>query len=102
MHGQEPTMGGQPRCCGGNWLVRQIQIGEAPVGLVGLDDALRQLFSSGRLPGPEVSEVLLAAMRARNYVARGDEDNYRAALLREYTAYWEKKSGAGQGEERGR
>ena len=80
---------------------RQIQIGDGIVGIVGLDDALEQLCSLGRVPGPEAAEELLAAAKGRNYVPRGDEERYRAALLREYAAYWETKSGAGHAEERG-
>jgi len=102
MPGRGPEMWRQSCSCNLDVRVRQIQIGEAIVGIVGLDDALKQLYSLGRLPGLEAAEELLATIRTRNYVARGDEEGYRAALLREYTAYWETKSGAHHGEEKRR
>jgi hypothetical protein len=82
--------------------VRQIQIGNVPVGVVGLDDALEQLYRLGRKPGPETAEELLAMIKTRNWVARNSEEDYKEALLREYSAYWETKSGASRKEEKRR
>lgn len=73
--------------------VRQIQIGNVIVGIVGLDDALKQLYLLGRPPGPETAEELLAMIKTRNYVYRGDEPDYKDALLREYIAYVSSEEG---------
>ena len=58
------------------------------VGLVGMEDAFDRFYAEGREPTPELAAELLVAVKARNYVARSVEDPYKAALLREYDAYY--------------
>ena len=58
------------------------------VGLVGMDEAFERFYAEGREPFPELAAELLVAIKARNYVARSVEDQYKAALLREYDAYY--------------
>lgn len=94
MPGQGSLMGGQFCGCSLDARVRQIRIGDVLVGIVGLDDALKQLYSLDREPRPETAAELLALIKARNYVAPGDEEDYREALLREYTAHWQARTGA--------
>jgi hypothetical protein len=77
----------QSSCCGGDQRVKQIRVGNVIIGLAGLEDALEQLHAANRHLGPAAAEELLARIKARNYVARGDEEDYKAALLREYAAY---------------
>lgn len=88
-----PAPSRQSCICNLDARVRQIQIGNVIVGIVGLDDALQQLSLLGRSPGPEAAEELLAMIKTRNWVARGSEEDYKEALLREYTWYWEAKAG---------
>ena len=57
------------------------------VGLVGMGEAFEHFYAEGREPSPELAEELLAAIKARNYVARSVEHKYKAALLREFDAY---------------
>ncbi len=102
MPGRGPEMWRQSCSCNMDARVRQILIGNVIVGIVELDDALKQLHLLGRPPGPEAAEELLATIRTHNYVYRGDEEEYKAALLREYTAYWETRRGAGHEEEKRR
>lgn len=87
MHGRGPDMWRQSSCCGGDGRVTQIWIGNATVGLVGLEETLEQLYAANRRPGAATANELLARIKARNYVASGDEEEYKAALLREYIAY---------------
>ncbi len=94
MPGRGPDMWRQASCCGGNERVKQIRIGNAIIGLVGLEEALEQLHARNRQPGPAAADELLARIQASNYVARGDEEDYKAALLREYTAYRAARQGA--------
>jgi len=96
MSGQTSINRGQSPCCGGDWRVKQIQIGGVTVGIVGLTDVLEQVYRLGRQPGPETAEELLAMVKAQNWVERNSEKDYREALLREYTAYWGAKTGAGR------
>ncbi|MCL7452426.1 MAG: hypothetical protein M8467_05195 [Anaerolineae bacterium] len=95
MSGERATNRGQSPCCGGDWRVKQIQIGGVTVGIVGLTDVLEQVYRLGSQPCPETAEELLARVKAQNWVERKSERDYREALLREYTAYWEAKTGAG-------
>ena len=88
MPGPGPAMWRQSGCCGGDVRVKQIQIGNAIVGLVGLDEAFQQLRALGRPPGPAAAAELLAMIQTRNYVPRSAEGEYKDALLREYTAFW--------------
>ncbi len=98
MPGQMPNRRGQPACCGGDWRVKQIHIGQVMVGIVGLREVLEQLYQLGRLPSPETAEELLAMVKTRNWVAHGSEEDYKEALLREYAAHLEARSGASHGE----
>jgi hypothetical protein len=101
MSGQKPIARGQSSCCGGDWRVKQIMIGGVTVGIIGLTEVLEQVYRLGRPPGPEAAEELLAMIKTRNYVYRGGEEEYKEALLREYTAYWAARAGASrQGEKR--
>ena len=58
------------------------------VGLVGIEEAFERFHAEGRAPVPELAAELLVAIKARNYVSRSVEDQYKAALLREYDAYY--------------
>ncbi|MBU0494811.1 MAG: hypothetical protein KKA73_27475 [Chloroflexi bacterium] len=83
-------------CCGGDVRVKQIQVGGATVGLLGLEEVLQQLYVMRCPPGPATADELLALIAARNYVPRAAESEYKAALLREYTAYWTARSKASE------
>ena len=69
---------------------------------VGLTEVLEQVYRLGRQPGPETAEELLAMAKTQNWVERNSEQDYKEALLREYTAYWEAKAGAVRQGEKGR
>jgi hypothetical protein len=58
------------------------------VGLVGMGEAFECFYAEGWEPSPELADELLAAIKARNYVSHSAETKYKAALLREYDAYW--------------
>ena len=94
MPGPGPARWQQSGCCGGDARVKQIQIGNAVVGLVGLEEALQQLHDLGRPPGPAAAAELLHMIETRNYVPRSARDDYQAALLREYEAYGVVRAGA--------
>jgi len=52
-----------------------------------MGEAFEHFYAEGREPSPDLGEELLAAIKARNYVARSAEAKYKAALLREFDAY---------------
>ena len=87
MSGRGPDMWRQASCCGGDQRVKQIRIGNAIIGLVGLEEILEQLHTANRHPGHAAADELLSRIKAGNYVSRGDEEDYKEALLREYAAY---------------
>ncbi len=64
-------------------LQRQLKIGQATIGLVGLDVALNRLMQEN--PDRETAiDELFQAVAARNYIPAGMADKYRRALAREY------------------
>lgn len=85
------------RCsCGLRTPVKQIRIGNGIVGLVGLDEILQQLHLLDRPPDAKTADELLAMVKERNYVPPRLIEDYKAALLREYTAYRATKSKGGK------
>jgi hypothetical protein len=60
---------------------RTIKIGDATVGLIGLERAFQQLRTQGKLQDTEAAEYLLAAIRKHNYIPPGTEESYKHALL---------------------
>jgi len=63
---------------------RTIKIGNATVGLVGLDVALQQLLQQGDIDDETAAASLFAAISEKNYLPAGTEKIYRQALLQEY------------------
>jgi hypothetical protein len=61
--------------------------GGVQVGLAGIAEAFEHFYAEGLEPSPQLADELLAAIKARNYVARSAERTYKAALLREFDAY---------------
>jgi len=59
------------------------------VSLVGMEAAFERFHAEGREPLPALGKELLVAIREHNYVSRTPkvEEQYKAALLREYRAY---------------
>ena len=79
-------------CCGADGITQVDVYGnDTTVGLAGLKQAFQQLYSSGVLPDASAAEELLARVRAVNYVPRTDAEQYKAALLREYAAFYKRK-----------
>ncbi len=90
MAGRGPALWRQSGCCGGD--IARIEIQGSPIGLVGLREALEQVYILGRRPDAAVADELLAMIKLRNYVAPAAEEAYKAALLREYISYHAKRT----------
>jgi hypothetical protein len=75
--------------CSGGDDITQVDIhgNGVAVGLVGLKQALQHLRSLGVEPAESAAEQLLTIIQGQNYVPHSAQGAYKAALLREYTAY---------------
>lgn len=63
---------------------RQLRVGRATVGLVGLDIALNRLLNQGDLADEKAVTLLYEEVEKQNYIPAGMEEQYRQALAREY------------------
>ena len=67
---------------------RQVMVGRAMAGLVGLDEAMEALAVEGvPAQGSAAGNHLVEAIRAHNYVPASVEDAYAEALRQEYEKY---------------
>jgi hypothetical protein len=73
-----------------------IKVGKFEAGLVGLDQALRNVYMSGLENEQEIQQSLLQRIKEfGNYVPPSTENDYNEALLREYRKYVLSITGAG-------
>lgn len=63
---------------------RQLRIGRATVGLLGLDIALNRLLGEGEVDRGEAVDRLYDEVKKQNYIPGGMEEEYRQALAKEY------------------
>jgi hypothetical protein len=76
------------RACCAKPNVRIINVENIEAGLLGLDQALQNVYISGLVDGEEIQRALLKwIMEFGNYVAPSRESDYGKALLREYQKY---------------
>ncbi len=71
-------------CCGSAPTVPIIDIGGAPVGVVGLREIIAEVKGLGLDGEAQIKRELLDRIKRQNYVAQGDEEAYGEALWREY------------------
>ncbi len=75
------------KCCA-KPLTRIIKVGNFEAGLMGLDDALGSVMTQSIGNEDELARTLLEMLKkSGNYIAPSKEEEYKAALLREYKAY---------------
>jgi hypothetical protein len=67
-----------------DYSVRQILIGLHRVGIVGLYDAIQLAQDSGLEQRDAIVDLIIDALRAKNYIPDGQVGDYRPALWREY------------------
>ncbi|MCK4838447.1 MAG: thioredoxin family protein [Desulfobulbaceae bacterium] len=65
-------------------IQRQLRVGRATVGLLGLDIVLNQLLGKAGLGYEEAVTQLYEEISKQNYIPAGMEEQYRQALGREY------------------
>ena len=77
-----------PGSCCGKPVARIVKVAGFEAGLVGLDQALQNVYMSGLKSEEEIKQELLRSIRDfGNYVSPSREEDYRQALLREYKIY---------------
>jgi hypothetical protein len=74
-------------CCG-KPVAKIIKVADFEVGLIGLDQAIRNVHVSGISNEEEITQELLRCIRdLGNYISPSRENDYKQALLREYKNY---------------
>jgi hypothetical protein len=69
-------------------IPRIIKVAEIEAGILGLDQALRNVYTSGLADEEEIQRALLKWIKEfGNYITPSRENDYRKALLREYREY---------------
>jgi hypothetical protein len=77
-----------PGACCPTPVTRIIKVADFEAGLVGLDQALQNVFIAGVKGDEEIKGELLRWVRDfGNYVSGSREEDYKQALLREYKSY---------------
>jgi uncharacterized metal-binding protein len=86
---QEPV---QATCsCGSGIPIQKVTIGGQEVTLIALPLIFEQMQAAGKLPSDAVGHDLLETVKVYNPVPESLEGAYRATILREYTAFCQKK-----------
>jgi hypothetical protein len=77
-----------PGSCCAKPVTRIIKVADVEAGLLGLDQALRNVYVSGISNEEEIKQELLRLIRDfGNYISPSRENDYKEALLREYRNY---------------
>lgn len=67
--------------------VKQSNIGGLPIGLIHVDEILKEVRSLGISDDEQLKEELLHRIKRKNYLPASGEEEYREALLREYKKF---------------
>jgi len=77
-----------PGSCCAKPIARTIKIADFEAGLMGLDQAILNVYVAGMKSDEEIQKELLKWVRDfGNYVTPSREEDYKRALLREYKSY---------------
>jgi len=69
---------------------RMVKIGNAPAGLLGLEELFNELHQSGCSPeDSSTADKLISGVRKHNFVPRPALEDYKEGLLREYHYYYQ-------------
>lgn len=70
---------------------RQIMVGGFPAGLNGLDEIFESLCGMNQEAADQLAPELVRQARRHNYIPAAAEEDFAAALLREYRSYCEQQ-----------
>ena len=91
-----------PGSCCAKPVARIIKVANVEAGLIGLDQAIQNVFIAGVKEDEEIKRELMRWVRDfGNYVSPSREQDYKQALLREYKSYVEKAQREGRREDSG-
>ena len=77
-------------CCG-KPLAKIIKVGTFDAGIVGLEESLKNVYTSGLKDEEQTKTELLRLVREfGNYISPGTESDYKVALLQEYRKFVKK------------
>ncbi len=78
----------------GKLSYRMVRVGSAPAGLLGLDELMRSIYEEGICPDDiRLPENLISGVKAHNYIPKPALEDYKEALMREYTKFYAQMSG---------
>jgi len=72
--------------------VRQISIGGFTVGIIGLDEIFNEVKAAGESDEAKLKDMIFEQVKAKNYIAPGQEQDYREDLFDEYMVYTGRRS----------
>jgi len=73
-------------------IAKIIKVGTFEAGIVGLETALKTVYTSGVKDEEQIkAELLRLAKEFGNYISPGTESDYKDALFREYRKFIEKQ-----------
>lgn len=71
---------------------RMLFIGNAPAGLLGLEELFAELYDKGSQPGiKENGDMLISGVRNNNFIPEPAVDEYKVVLMREYSKYYKRR-----------
>ncbi len=90
-----------PGSCCAKPIAKIIKVGEIDAGIVGLENALRNVYLSGIKDEAQLQQELLALVKEfGNYITPSREEAYKQALLREYRKFCQALEKAAKAETR--
>ncbi len=73
---------------------RMLQIGNAPAGMLGLNELFEEFFTAGISPdNPDLAVMLLDSVRENNFIPKTAITDYESALVQAYQEFYAEKSG---------
>jgi hypothetical protein len=78
--------------CGSGIPIQKVQINGQEVTLIALPLIFEQFRQSRKIPSETTARELLDTVKLYNPISDGSDEQYKAALMREYAAFYEKES----------
>ena len=76
-------------CCGPSIVsIRTISVDDKDMNVAGLDEEFKKSFEAGKTPENIDAEELMQNILKINVVPENELENFKAAVLKEYTIYW--------------